>query len=261
MCGKLVRVEEVEGGLLFGEEWAGCLGWARLGDSLPTRSSKELCLNAWQPCENSICFRQWAVVQLARWTGRGARSQARRFQMELKWNYNGHDFVTETDTLGDDAKAYLFNYGFKQSMQDSIAGREKRVSLELAIEKAEAEFGVEKPTDEQVALMATKYAVEIAEAVKVDLHATLQKRRDAIQAGSIKVGGSGQRNPFETLCWDIAADRVLVAWRAKFGKGPQRGERSTFEARVDEYLAKSRDSIEKEAKRRQTYNAKDAVEL
>lgn len=161
--------------------------------------------------------------------------------MKLSYVNNGKEYSVETDTLGPDALAYLLLYGFRQSEQDSIAGRALKVRNEYLAKAKEAEAKGEFFDASEDTIQA---------AIAIDLDAALTKRRDAIQAGTIKAGGSAQRDPFGTLCWNIAQDMVVAAFKKKhLGKGPKRDD--AFEALVDQCLEKHRDAIETEAKRRQ----------
>lgn len=177
--------------------------------------------------------------------------------MKLNYQHSGNTYEVDTDDIGlkgvnlPDSVGYLLTYGFRQSLQDSIAGRALKVRTEMVEAAAQniAGQGVEV-TDahrEQAAKGLDEAAVKTA--VAQDLHGQLMKRRDAIQAGTVKVGGQGSRDPFGTLCWNIAADMVIAAFKSKHGKGPKRDD--AFESLVDQCLEKHRTAIEKEAKRRQ----------
>lgn len=177
-------------------------------------------------------------------TGRSGSTNALAFgdwDMKLSYVNNGKEYSVDTETLGPDALAYLLMYGFRQSEQDSIAGRALKVRNEyLAKAKEAGDKGEFFDSSEDT----------IQAAIAQDLDGALTKRRDAIQAGTIKVGGSAQRDPFGTLCWNIAQDMVVAAFKKKHGKGPKRDD--AFEALVDQCLEKHRDPIEAEAKRRQS---------
>src|SRR5262245_41071777 len=167
--------------------------------------------------------------------------------MKLSYVNGGKEYSVETDTLGPDSIAYLLMYGFRQSLQDSIAGRALKVRSEYAAKAKEAQDKGEFFDDSEDTVQA---------AIAADLEGALTKRRDAVQAGTIKVGGSAQRDPFGTLCWNIAVDMVVAAFRKKHGKGPKRDD--AFEALVEQCLEKHKDKIEAEAKRRQDVAALSA---
>lgn len=177
--------------------------------------------------------------------------------MKLSYQHSGNEYSVETDDLGlkgvnlPEAAAYLLVYGFRQSCQDSIAGRALKVRNEMIETSAQQIAGTGVEVTDAHREQATKSLDEnaVKAAVAQDLHGQLMKRRDAIQAGTIKAGGGGARDPFGTLCWNIAADMVVAAFKAKNGKGPKRDD--AFESLVDQCLEKHRAAIEKEAKRRQ----------
>lgn len=171
--------------------------------------------------------------------------------MKLSYVNNGKEYFVHTDDLGPDAIAYLLSYGFRQSLQDSIAGRALKVRNEYLAAAKEAEAKGEFFDASEDTIQA---------AIAQDLDGALTKRRDAVQAGTIKAGGSGQRDPFGTLCWNIASDMVVAAFKKKHGgKGPKRDD--AFDALVQACLDKHRDAIEAEAKRRQNLDITVDIDL
>jgi len=179
--------------------------------------------------------------------------------LAMKYEYNQNVYSVDADTLGETALDYLVEYGWKQSMGDSIAGRAKKTAETETLRFAKLDFKVDNPTADQLDTAATTHASDIEAAVKQELHAILTKRRDAIQAGSIQVGGGGQRNPYETLCWNIAAEMVVAAFIDKTGKKPKKDD--AFDTLVDNALVKYRADVEKEAEARQKRVAKIKIEI
>lgn len=97
---------------------------------------------------------------------------------KLSYTREGTEFAIETATLPEAAITYLLQYGFAQSLQDSIAGRAKAVRDEMVAEGKKE--GNEAPTE-----------AEIAEAIKQDLLGTLEKRMNAIMAGTVATRSPG----------------------------------------------------------------------
>ena len=143
----------------------------------------------------------------------------------LKYERNGLVYEYEPNDLPPAAIAYLLQYGWAQSLQDCIAGREKRVREELLEENPD---------------MAPD---EVAAAVKEDIHGTMMKRMDAITAGTI-----GNREPREQKdsLESIARDMVRKAYKAKGVKATK----EMIAQKAAELLEKKRDAVQAEKDRR-----------
>lgn len=131
--------------------------------------------------------------------------------------------------------AYLLQYGFTQSMQDSVAGLAKDVR--------------ENPTD---------YEGKTPEEVVAEM---LDTRQAAILAGTIGTRvGAARLSGIDKIMRDVAKERIKAACVAK-GVAMPKGE--ALAALVDKYLAKYDDSVREEADRRMSTikSAGDDVDL
>lgn len=112
----------------------------------------------------------------------------------LSYSRNGKTYEAEVESLPPASIEYLLRYGFAQSLQDCIAGREKKVrdEIEGKILKGEADFADD----------------EIVAQIRDDLDGTLGKRLDAIMNGTVGTRVSGE--PRDTLT-SVARDMVRKA--------------------------------------------------
>ena len=120
---------------------------------------------------------------------------------KLSYERNGKTYTIESgDVVG--GLDYLLQYGFSQSLQDSIAGRAKAVRDELTTRP-------EGNTDWNMPDEAT-----IEAAIAEDIDGMLQKRMNAILAGTVAVRGSAApRDPAAGIVREL-----LVAWAKAKGK-------------------------------------------
>lgn len=119
------------------------------------------------------------------------------------------------------ATAYLLQYGFRQSLQDAVAGMKKALSAEG---KSEAEINA-----------------AMAEAT--------QKRFDSIMAGTIGIRvGAARVTGIEKLMRDVAIEALRAAAAAK-GVALPKGKDLT--ALAEKYIAKHGDAVRAEAEKRQ----------
>lgn len=139
----------------------------------------------------------------------------------LSYGRNGKTYSAEVETMKPETIAYLLQYGWAQSLQDSIAGLAKKV---------EAENGdVEQAIDGQ-----------------------LNKRLDAILSGTISSRGTGEaRDPLKA----IANGMIRKALALKGAKV----DKDKFAALVNQLLETNRPKVEAELAR-QKAEAQD-VEL
>jgi hypothetical protein len=112
---------------------------------------------------------------------------------------------------------YLLQYGWAQSLQDSIAGREKKVRDEFAAKVSAGE--INEPA-----------ADEVNSAVAEDIEGQLGKRMDAILAGTVSTRSVGE--PKDQLR-AVANDMVRKALAAAKKKATKEQVKSL----VDEILA------------------------
>jgi hypothetical protein len=156
--------------------------------------------------------------------------------MIVEYTRDGQTYQLDTTTLGAEALAYLINYGFRQSMQDSIAGRAKAVREEMeTFTRADG---------------TTFTQEQINKAVADDIAGTLGKRLDAIKSGAITQRAAGEpRDPFAAMCRRIAVEILRATAKAK-GKKLPKADSDEYEALVGKVLAAKAEDIETEAKRR-----------
>lgn len=152
------------------------------------------------------------------------------------------------------AIAYLLQYGWAQSLQDSIAGRGKAVLEEIADSHRAALIEAAKPNDPDPATIADQLAeymqvnrTDIARQVSADIAGTLNKRADAIKSGTVGARVAQPRDAFLTMCKRIAGEMISAALKAQNVKRPKPEK---MEELVNAALAKHKDRIEAEATRR-----------
>lgn len=172
----------------------------------------------------------------------------------LSYNRDGNEFSAEVETLPPAAIAYLLQYGWAQSLQDSIAGRAKAVLQEISDAERARLIEAAKPGDPDPAEIQagvdeymTANAADIRRQVLEDIEGQLAKRADAIKAGSVGTRVAQPRDAFASMCKKIAGEMLLAALKAKNTKRPKP---DAFEALVVQVLDKHKDKIEAEAKRR-----------
>lgn len=150
--------------------------------------------------------------------------------MELKYSRNGNDYAVDSATLPEKAIEYLLQYGWAQSLQDSIAGREKKVRDELAAEQPD---------------MAPD---EVRQAVLDDLHGTMGKRMDAIVAGTIGVRVASERDELTSIARDMVR-KQLVQKGFKLNMKDE-ADKAKFDGFVKTMLTAKRDLVVAEYNRR-----------
>lgn len=153
--------------------------------------------------------------------------------MKVQYTRDGVEYALETGNLPETAISYLLQYGFAQSLQDSIAGRAKAVRDEM-VEEGKKE-GSEAPTE-----------AEIVEAIKQDIAGTLAKRMDAISRGEVATRGEGvARDPAAGIIREI-----LVASAKKAGKKLPKADSDEYKAMVAKVREAKADYIKAELERR-----------
>lgn len=134
----------------------------------------------------------------------------------------------ETSTLPESAISYLLQYGFSQSLQDSIAGRAKAVREELL--KADP---------------ATSPGV-IDAAIADDIQGALLKRLDAIEKGEVATRGSGTpRDPASGIVREL-----LVAYAKSKGMKLPKADSDEYAALATKMRAAKAEYITAELARR-----------
>jgi uncharacterized protein YbjQ (UPF0145 family) len=133
----------------------------------------------------------------------------------LSYARNGQTYAVEVESLPPTAIHYLLQYGWAQSLQDSIAGREKKVKEEFIDQlraKALEELGqgaTEADADDLVLEQLDEGEIRTAQVQ--DIHGQLQKRMDAIIAGTVGTRSVGEpRDPLKA----VAADMIRTKAKA-----------------------------------------------
>jgi hypothetical protein len=136
-------------------------------------------------------------------------------------------FTIDTADVTESGIAYLLQYGFAKSLQDSVAG------VKAAMADETDESGEAKYNDAEIA---------------VALHDKQQSRFEAIVAGTVGTRATGPRaTPVETMMRNVAKEAIRVACVAQGRKLPK-GE--AMVALVDKYLSKHMAATRAEAERR-----------
>lgn len=164
----------------------------------------------------------------------------------LSYERGGKTYTTEVESLSATAIAYLLQYGFSQSLQDSIAGRAKAVAEEMLPPVADRKQDFVVPTQAQ-----------IDEAIAADIDGMLQKRTAAIVAGSVATRGSGvARDPAAGIVREL-----LVAWaKVKGGKLPK-ADTDEYKALAGKMATAKADFIAAELVRRASVSDEIDIEL
>lgn len=147
------------------------------------------------------------------------------------------ELTLDTETLPQAALDYLLQYGFSQSLQDSIAGRAKAVREEVLKDNPEAS------------------EADIKEAVDNELTGALLKRLDAIKAGEVATRGSGTpRDPAAGIVREM-----LQAIAKKQGKKLPKADSPEYAAMAAKVRAAKATEIAAELERRR--NAVDDLDI
>lgn len=172
----------------------------------------------------------------------------------LVYERDGQRYEATVEQLPPVAIAYLLQYGWAQSLQDSIAGRAKAVLQEIAdSERArviEAKLFSEESPDiaDHITEFMQENRADIAAQVRADIEGQLNKRADAIKAGTVGTRVGVQRgSPFDNMCKKVATEMLLAALKAKNTKRPKP---EAFDALLVQVLEKHKSKIEAEATRR-----------
>jgi hypothetical protein len=153
--------------------------------------------------------------------------------MQLVYKRNGREYAHEAESLSKESIAYLLQYGWAQSLQDSIAGREKKVRDEYAAKwLAAVEANPELASDDDT---IARHNDETELAILADIEGTLEKRMASILSGDITSRGSGGGER-DTLA-SVARDMVRKAWVKQSGKGPTKADKAKFDELVAQVLA------------------------
>ena len=143
------------------------------------------------------------------------------------------------DVTSPEAIAYLLQYGFSKSLQDSVAGKLK---VFLA--------GV-RNTSEDTAKGLPEWKAEpmTEDEAKVEIQRLLAERADDIRTGSVTRRAGGPR--LRGIDWyirEVAKDFLAKAAAAKGKKLPAKA--ADLQPRLDAYTTKNADKVRAEAQRR-----------
>lgn len=154
----------------------------------------------------------------------------------LTYARNGRDYTIDSANVAN--LDYLLQYGFSQSLQDSIAGRAKAVRDELTQDKDG------KPLAE--ANMPSE--ADIMAAIDADLDGTLQKRMAAILAGTVAVRTGGEaRDPAAGIVREL-----LVAYAKGKGMKLPKADSDEYKALAAKMREAKADHIAAELERRKS---------
>lgn len=143
--------------------------------------------------------------------------------MNLTYTRNGKVYETDANALKPETIAYLLQYGWAQSLQDSIAGLAKKV---------DAENG------------------DVIQAID----GALMKRSDAILSGTISSRGTGEsRDPLRT----VANGMIRKALALKGAKV----DKEKFAELVGNLLATKREKVQAEYERQKAESADVELDL
>jgi hypothetical protein len=153
---------------------------------------------------------------------------------KLTYARDGAEYAVEINTLSPEALAYLLQYGWAQSLQDSIAGRAKAVREEYAKNQPEAEED------------------EVLAAIKADVAGTLAKRMDAILSGTIgqSQGKAPTLLPGRSKEFRAVTREWLAAWAKSKGKKLPKADTPEYAALVTKFAEAKSADIQAEAERR-----------
>lgn len=146
---------------------------------------------------------------------------------------------------------YLLQYGFAQSMQDSIAGAAKAVATDLA--EVAKKAGKSLPTD-----------AEITAATEAQVHGLLGKRWDSLVSGDITTRAPQQRDPILALAREEVWNALRRPEHAAKAKAVRALEKEARNAKItslaEQHKAKHLERLTAEVERRKTA-AGEAVEI
>lgn len=141
--------------------------------------------------------------------------------MKVTYSRNGQDFSVETADLPEASIAYLLAYGWKQSLQDCIAG---------PVAKAKADGDSEAEIENLII-------------------GTIGKRMDAIKAGTVGIREQAVRDPFATMVKKVL-NETLAAWAKAKGKKLPKADSDDYKKLAEAVMEKKGEVIKTEARKR-----------
>lgn len=156
-------------------------------------------------------------------------------------------FAVDPATLDDKAKAYLLQYGWAQSLQDSIAGAAKAKETEL------------RATDQFKAMPEGEQAQFLADEIELHILGKLDARMKAIIDGTI---GARVAQPRDEVT--VLAREQIRAALAKAGKKidvKTEAGKAQFDKLVSDHITKSGDKLRAEIARRKEASVEVEIEI
>lgn len=149
---------------------------------------------------------------------------------KLNYSRNGKTYSLDKDGLSEESRDYLMQYGFAQSLQDSIAGLQARTEKEILEESPD--------------LAEDEIQAKVLEAID----ARLLKRLDAIIAG-MQVQTRESRDPFASECKKVAIEGLKAYAKAKGKKLPKVGS-DEYDSMLEKYSTHFAEKIKESARKR-----------
>lgn len=181
---------------------------------------------------------------------------------KLSYTKLGNEFTLDTEQLNEAGFAYLLQYGFAQSLQDSVAGRAKAVKEELIKAKA-AEIArdhadeTDEGREELLADWLNTEAESIADQIDMDVLGTMQKRFDAILAGTVATRAAAEpKDPYAA----IIREALQSAAKAK-GKKLPKADSDEYKALAERFRTAKAEWLAEELERRQAALADDDFDI
>ena len=145
-------------------------------------------------------------------------------------------FSTQVESLPAKALEYLLQYGWAQSLQDSIAGAEKTKRLELM------------ETDQFKVMLEANREQFLADEVQLHILAKLEARMKSIMDGTIGARVGQPRDPITSLAREQIKGALAKAGK-KIDTKTEAGK-AQFESLVAAHVAKNGDKLRAELARR-----------
>jgi len=131
--------------------------------------------------------------------------------MIVNYERNGKVYSADVEKLPSASIAYLLQYGFAQSLQDSIAGSAKAVRAEY--------------TEQADAANETVSEQDVLKAIAADIEGSLNKRVDSIVAGTVGHHAAQVRDPFASMCKRVTIEMLRKGFKAANIKWPKESEK------------------------------------
>lgn len=147
--------------------------------------------------------------------------------MQIKYEHSGETFETDANQLSPKSLAYLINYGWRQALQDSMAGPRAKARADEKLAKGELDN----------------------DTVRAACVAAMSKRMASILAGELEPQSGKGRDPLR------ATARLIV--ETKLAEKGKTATKQKIESLVDDLLAKDPDSVRAEIAKRRANTGED----